>query len=160
MSTLAKCIQLCLLVFLLTRFQGPSFSRTTCLVGIAWLSFFFFLGGRESYSLHIHATKETASVKWKAIRSRSCKLPSQLGKRQTPKFVESQHVKQNKPGTCQLFTNSKHSLSISTEQMDRCQNTVMAPKALESMLGSFPPNQLEQTPEICFMLSLHFVQSL
>ena len=28
------------------------------------------------------------------------------------------------------------------------------------MLGSFPLNQLEQTPEICLMLSLHFVQSL
>ena len=27
-------------------------------------------------------------------------------------------------------------------------------------LGSFPLNQLEQTPEICLMLSLHFVQSL
>ncbi len=28
------------------------------------------------------------------------------------------------------------------------------------MLGPFPHNQLEQTPEICLMLSLHFVQSL
>ena len=28
------------------------------------------------------------------------------------------------------------------------------------MLGSFPLDQLEQTPEICLMLSLHFVQSL
>ena len=28
------------------------------------------------------------------------------------------------------------------------------------MLGSFPLNQLEQTPEICLMSSLHFVQSL
>ena len=28
------------------------------------------------------------------------------------------------------------------------------------MLGSFPLNQLEQTPEICRMLTFHFVQSL
>ncbi len=28
------------------------------------------------------------------------------------------------------------------------------------MLGSFPLNQLEQTPEICLMSSLHFVQAL
>jgi len=33
-------------------------------------------------------------------------------------------------------------------------------KAARVMLGSFPRNQLEQTPEICLMLSLHFVQSL
>ena len=32
-------------------------------------------------------------------------------KRQTLKSAESQHVKQNKPSTCQLFFNSKHSLS-------------------------------------------------
>ncbi len=43
-------------------------------------------------------------------------LPSQLGNRQTLKSAESQHVKQNKLSTCQLFTNSKHSLSIFTEQ--------------------------------------------
>ncbi len=28
------------------------------------------------------------------------------------------------------------------------------------MLRSFPLNQLEQTPEICLLFSLHFVQSL
>ena len=79
--------------------------------------FFFFslLFGRENCPLHLHATKETTSVKGKAIRSRSCKLLSQLRKRQTLKSAESQHVKQNKPSTCQLFTNSKHSLSISTQ---------------------------------------------
>ncbi len=48
-------------------------------------------------------------TQWKAIRSQSCKLPSQLGKRQAQKPAKSQHVKQNKPSTCQwdktvLFT--------------------------------------------------------
>jgi len=64
-----------------------------------------------------HACNErTTSVQWKAIRSRSCKLPPQLGKRQALKPAERQHVKQNKPSTCQLFTNSKPGLSIATEQ--------------------------------------------
>ena len=37
----------------------------------------------------------------------------------------------------------------------------MAPQAAARvMLGSFPLNQLEQTPEICLMSSLHFVRSL
>jgi len=53
-----------------------------CLVmGSLGFFFFFFFSGWESYSLHIHghATKETTSVKRKAIHSRSCKLPSLLG---------------------------------------------------------------------------------
>jgi len=33
-------------------------------------------------------------------------------------------------------------------------------KPTRVMLGSFSHNQCEQTPEICLMLSLHFVQSL
>ncbi len=33
-------------------------------------------------------------------------------------------------------------------------------EAARVMLGSFPLNQLEQTPEICLMWSLNFVQSL
>ena len=37
---------------------------------------------------------------------------SRLGRRQILKPAESQHVKQNKPSTCQLFIRSKHSLSI------------------------------------------------
>ncbi len=37
MPTLAKCIQLGLLVSLLTRFHRPPCSRTTCLLDIAWL---------------------------------------------------------------------------------------------------------------------------
>ena len=46
-----------------------------------YIFLFFFFFGCESYSLHIHghATKETTSVKRKAIHSRSCKLPSLLG---------------------------------------------------------------------------------
>jgi len=46
-----------------------------------FFTFFVFGFGWESYSLHIHghATKETTSVKRKAIHGRSCKLPSLLG---------------------------------------------------------------------------------
>jgi len=47
-------------------------------------SFFLFPLLAESCSSHIHARKETTSVKWKAIRSRICKSPSHLGKRQRP----------------------------------------------------------------------------
>jgi len=39
----------------------------------------------------------------------------------------------------------------------------MAPQALKSSqshAGILPPKQLEQTPKICLMLSLHLVQSL
>ena len=80
--------------------EGPLEARTSrrsCETGqyhyktIFWLLFSF---GWESHLLHVH--------KWKAIRSRSCKLPSQLRKRQTQKFAKSEHVKQNKPSTCQL----------------------------------------------------------
>ncbi len=49
----------------------------------------------------------------------------------------------------------------------RCNEQLSHPKKKNKkktkkrvMLGSFPRNQLEQTPEICLMLSLHFVQSL
>ena len=51
----------------------------TYILGPVTISFFCFLGG------HTHAMKETTSVKWKAFRSRSCNLPSQLGHRQTLK---------------------------------------------------------------------------
>ncbi len=71
------------------------------------IDFYFLFFGRESFSLHIHATKETTSV------------PHKLGKRQTKKPAKSQHVKQNETSTCQLFTNSKPSLSIATEQKGR-----------------------------------------
>ncbi len=42
--------------------------------------FFPFPPPWESYATHVHATKETTSVKQKAIRGRSCKLPHYLGR--------------------------------------------------------------------------------
>ena len=85
-------------------------SATECFLVVS--SYFW---ARELFITHT-CNRKIATVQWDTICSRSCKLPSELRKRQTLKFTESQHVKQKKPGTCQLFTNSKHSLSFFAEQ--------------------------------------------
>lgn len=79
---------------------------------------FLIFFGWESYSLHTHvrATKETTSVKWKAIHNQSCKLPSLLGWWQTQMSAKRQHVKQSKQPTRQLFTNLQPSLFIFNKQ--------------------------------------------
>ena len=78
----------------------PLLQASHGLVDSPFLSPFF---ERETFTLHIHATKETTSVKWKAIHSRSFELPSQ-GK---PKAYRKSAC-HAKAGTCQLFTNSEH----------------------------------------------------
>lgn len=88
---------------------GYCYIQTVCVC--VWFAFFF---ERESFSLHLHMS--ATSVKWKAICSRGCKLSLHLGKMQTQKLTKNQHVKQNMLSTCELFTNSKPSLSIVTEQ--------------------------------------------
>ena len=90
-------------------------STCICQYDFAGISFFFLSGRTIHYRQHMQRNKNT-SVKWTATRSGSCKLPSRLGKRQTLKPAKSQHITHNKPSAKKLFTNSKHSSSIFTEQ--------------------------------------------
>jgi len=79
-----------------------------------FFSFLFFLGGRAIHYTYIQRKKPQASNGGPfAAEAASDRHNLERGKHRS---AESQHVKQNKPGTCQLFTNSNYSLSIFTEE--------------------------------------------
>jgi len=67
----------------------------------SYVSLYFFWAG-ELFITHT-CNERNHNCQIEAVRSLSCKLPSQLGKRQTQKPAKGQHVKQNKPYAQQLL---------------------------------------------------------